>query len=327
MNSLKLTWQQCADLPQKCWVSSVAELDGKVYISTEGGKRSHNVPLAYDPDKDQWFSLPKLPTVDFSLVSISSLKQLLAIGGLVTGRAFMQQTSNAVFLWDDKNEKWLTPYPNMPTARSSSSAISYRSMIIVAGGMGHGGISIKRTVEILQINENHFPDSQWSVVTQLPYSVYSAVPVIIDNNLYIANGFSANGKSTCNIITVPVKELLQSSGNSTNKCQVWKTLPEMPYSSWSINHYQGCLVIFTGDQKVKQRIKSTWQLISQIHFYNPDTHSWDYLKDIPYNYLVGRSIRVRENKLLFIGGITGTHTIENADDTLTTCLMLMLNQS
>ena len=31
--NLKLTWQQCADLPDKCWASSVAELNGKVYAT------------------------------------------------------------------------------------------------------------------------------------------------------------------------------------------------------------------------------------------------------------------------------------------------------
>ena len=63
-NNLKVTWQQCADLPRKCWPLSVAELDGKVYQSEGGG---HCSPYIYDPNKDQWSTLPDLPCWYFNL--------------------------------------------------------------------------------------------------------------------------------------------------------------------------------------------------------------------------------------------------------------------
>ena len=45
------------------------------------------------------------------------------------------EVSNKVFLWDEKYNKWLTPYPNMPTARSSCSSISHGPTVVVAGGV------------------------------------------------------------------------------------------------------------------------------------------------------------------------------------------------
>ena len=105
--SLELTWQKCADFPEKCWIISVAELDGKVFVSV----RRKRTPYMYDTSKNQWSVLPELPYIHFSLVAVSDMKQLLAIGGLTL---IGKNITNEVFLLDD--DKWIKPYPNMPTA-------------------------------------------------------------------------------------------------------------------------------------------------------------------------------------------------------------------
>ena len=108
-SSLKLTWQQCADLPSKCCATSVAELDGRVYVTINGSKGGYFEPLMYDSNKDQWSALPALPYVYFSLVAVPDRKQLLAIGGAVDNNGVIE-VSNKVFLWDEENRKWITPY-------------------------------------------------------------------------------------------------------------------------------------------------------------------------------------------------------------------------
>ena len=119
-NSLKSTWQQCADLPKfidKHWATSMAELDGKVYASTQDKRGGFFEPLMYDSKMDKWSSLPKLPYCRFSLVTVPDKKQVLAIGGLVKDyNTGVVKITNKVFLWDEANRKWTTPYPNMPTA-------------------------------------------------------------------------------------------------------------------------------------------------------------------------------------------------------------------
>ena len=67
-NNLKVTWQQCAGLLVKCWVISVAELDGKVYVTGKSEGGGHHSLYMYDPNKDQWSILPGLPCWYFSLV-------------------------------------------------------------------------------------------------------------------------------------------------------------------------------------------------------------------------------------------------------------------
>ena len=123
-NNLKATWQQCADLPYKYWATSVAELNGKVYATILSSKSAYLDPLVYNSSKDQWSSLPALPYTYFSLVTVPDRKQLLAIGGMVKNNGVVEIT-NKVFLWDEENRKWTTPYPNMPTARCRCSSISH----------------------------------------------------------------------------------------------------------------------------------------------------------------------------------------------------------
>ena len=328
-NNLNLTWQQCADLPEKYWVSSVAELNGKVYAAIKDSKYPRYDPLMYDSSKDQWSSLPALPYVNFTLVTVTDRKQLLAIGGTVSVGG-MDKITNKVFLWDEVNRKWTTPYPNMPTARFNCSSISHGPTVIVAGGVtSWDPWTMTRAVEVLHIKEHGiFAKSHWRVVEQLPHIVRNAVPLMINDELYIAVGYDkAYGASTCNVVTASLSELLHSSNKNTSSDQVWYKLPDMPYSSLSINHYQGHLITFGEGYQVEQPDtgKAVYVSVPLIHIYNLNTNTWDCVGEIPYGYLLGCSVHIRKNKILFIGGLTGTYHANKDDDLITTCTILTLS--
>ena len=68
-----------------------------------------------------------------------------------------------------------------------------------------------------------------------------------------------------------------------------------------------------------------WELVPLIHIYNPDTKTcmglcWRY----PYRIYLCMSVHIRENKILFIGGLTGIHNTGKNDDIMTTCSILTL---
>ena len=173
-NRLRLSWKQCADLPFKCRVTSITELDGSVYVSLSG----HAYPLKYDSRKDEWSQLSALPLQHFSLVSVPDKKQLLAIGGIADDKV-----CSKVFLWDDVFNEWLKCYPDMPTARFYCSCVCQGSMVIVSGGVTHlDSLTLTRAVEVLHIK--HLK-SYWIVVEQLPIALYQLVPFIINDVLYI----------------------------------------------------------------------------------------------------------------------------------------------
>ncbi|XP_065890549.1 uncharacterized protein [Dysidea avara] len=321
-NNLRITWQKCADLPSKVWAKSVAELDGKVYVTVFNSRGGYNAPYMYDSNKDHWSILPELPSWYFSLVTVPDRKQLLAIGGIVRSNNVVKVT-NKVFLWDEENGMWLTPYPDMPTARFKSSCISHRSSVIVVGGISRRyHRTMARSVEVLHITDT---DSHWSVVEQLPHGTRGAVPLIVNDNLYITVGCDKDNLHTCDVVTASLPQLLQSSKN-TNSGQVWNKLPDMPYVSQSINHYQGRLITFTGGEKVEQPGKHvpTFKLVPLIHIYNVNAKCWDCVGEIPHGYYFGRSVLLKENKILFLGGLTGRHNPNNDDDIITTCMLLTL---
>ena len=195
----------------------MAELDGKVYAYMCDGVCGYVDPFMYDSNKDQWSTLPHLTCGHFSLVTVTEKKQLLAIGGRTINNGVIEE-SNKVFLWDEKYKKWLTPYPNMPTARCNSSSISHGLTVIVAGGITcRDPVTITRTIEVLHINDNNLHNSYWSVVEQSPLVVYEAIPLIVNDKLYIAQGYETNaGPSTCNVVTASLPELLQNSNNNTS---------------------------------------------------------------------------------------------------------------
>ena len=296
-----------------------------MYVTVTGGC---TYPFVYDSYKNRWSSssLPALPYASFSLVTVPDRKQLLAIGGMVKNNG-MNKVTNKVFLWDGANRKWTNPYPNMPTARCGCSSISLGSTVIVAGGVTcYDPWTMTKAVEVLHIKEHGlFTKSHWSVVEQLPHVVYEAIPLIVDDKLYIAAGYNEEcGPNTCFLITASLPELLQSSNRNTSCSQVWNKPLDMPYS-YSINHYQGRLITFS-DHKVEQsdKDKPVLQLVPLIYIYNHHTRTWDCVGEIPRGYLLGRSVYIRENKFLFIGGLTGVHD-PSKDNAITTCSILTLS--
>ena len=288
-----------------------------MYIGVAGNKNYYFVPLVYDSHMDKWSALPKLPHVWFSLVAVPHKKQLLAIGGL-SGT----EVHNKVFAWDEDNKKWTTPYPDMPTARYDCCSISHGSAVIVAGGVTcRKPRTLTGVVEVLHFG-SQYSRSYWSVVEQLPYVVHKALPLIIDDNLYITEGFDDNGDSTCNIVTASLSELLQSNVKKTKSGEVWNRLLDMPYSPWSITHYQGRVIIFNGDRMVEQ--SGNWELVQMCYLYNPNTRSWDYVGNDFHDYKLGKAVHLGENKIFFVGGLTGTFAIGKDDDMVKTCSILTI---
>ena len=314
-------------MPAKRWITSVAELDGKVYTTVMDGSSSYRDPSVYDYSKDSWATMPPLPYARFCLIAVHDLKQLLAIGGYSKCNGVFE-ISNKVYLWDVEKEIWTTPYPDMPTGRCTCSGIYHELSVIVAGGTTClDSFTNTNAVEILNINTSQLSSSYWSIVEPLPYSVYSAVPLIVDNTLYITTGYDRDNQCTCGVVAASLVKLLQSSATGGSG-QVWKKLPDMPYPSFAITHYQGHLIIFTGDQLVERpdEDKPIFKLIPLIHIYNPDTSSWNYVGDVSHGYYIGRSVHVTNDKILFIGGLTGMHDPCNNDDMIASCTLLTFTQ-
>ena len=321
--SLNPVWTQCADLPQPYWITSVAELDGNVYVTPLLNEGGLPYPLMYDSTKNRWSRLPDLSSIQFTLVTIPGLKQLLAIGGLSGDNLYPELTpSDKVFVWD--GIRWIAPYPNMPTARFQPSAVYYHSNVIVAGGVIRNGPPrvMTRAVEVLNIGPNF---SYWSKVEQLPYISNQPSCLLIDDMLYITVGFNKLDQNQTDIAAASLPALLQNRPYASGG-QIWEKLPDRPYPSPSINVCKRRLITFGGIRLVEQPNDKPpkWELTPLIHIYNPDTKSWDCVGEIAHKYYLGRSVHIGEDKILFIGGTTGKYITDSNDDLVTTCSLLTI---
>lgn len=214
----------------------------------------------------------------------------------------------------------------MPTKRCYCASVSCQNAVIVVGGTtSFNPYTLTRAVEVLHINDGDPPSSQWSIVERLPHVLCTPVPLLVDNQLYIATGTdNEQGFTTVSVVVASLPELLRND-NATGTGQVWNKLPDMPYCSYSINHYQGRLITFTGDHLTEKPDDDNpvYRLTPHIHLYNPDTKCWDYVGDVPNAYYMGRSVHISENKIIFIGGLSGKHDTSN-DDMVKTCTMLTI---
>ena len=310
-DSFTLKWQESPQMPEKCCVTSVTEMDGKVYTTAlVSGHRF--VPFMYDINKKRWSPMLTLSGVSyFVFVAVHDKKQLLAIGGSTLGGM-----SSKVFLWDEKHSKWIMQYPDMPTPRCSVTSICYHSIVVVAGGITHWDPwTLTRVVEVLHINDDSLSDSYWSTVEQLPHAIYGAIPILCDDNLYISSVVdyvNPQDKNTLVLLTASVSKLLE--GNNYDKSaddSLWNKLPDVPYSSYSIICYQARLITFTGFCLAEPAAK-VLKMIPKIHIYNPDTLSWDCVGYTTCGYVLGMSIHIGDNSILFMGGITGSYNVYNS---------------
>ena len=189
--------------------------------------------------------------------------------------------------------------------------------------------TITRAVEVLHINEISPSDLYWSVVERLPHIVFEAVLLVTNENIYITAGDDrSKGGNISSVISTSIPELLQSNNDNVTG-QVWTKLPDMPYCSFAINHYQGHLITFTGDCMVEQAEEDDvmCKLIPLIHLLNPDTNNWDHDGGVSHGYYLGRSVYLSENKILFIGGLTGKCFFGNSDDLVSACLILTIEDA
>ena len=293
-------------MPRKCWVTSVTEMDGKVYVTATLSNQF--APFMYDINKKEWSPLPMLARHYYVLVAVHGRKHLLAIGGLIDLESGV--LSNEIVLWDEKHKQWVIQYPNMPTPRCSVTGICYHSALIVAGGIScWGPWTLTRAVEVLHINDSSLSDSHWSTVEQLPHVIYAAIPLLSDDTLYISSYLDCDNfhNNTFIILTASVPKLLKSNKNNSSGDNLWNKLPDAPYSSHSMICYQGRLITFTGFHLVEEHLR-VCKLVPMIHIYNPDTMSWDCVGKVTCGYALGRSVLIGENRILFIGGLTGMYS-------------------
>ena len=306
--SLDKVWESCADLPNAEQIDSVTLIDGNVYAM------GNSSVFCYSLLEDSWSILVQLPVHGYSLTSIVSTKQLLAIGGISK-----IGISNKVLLWDAAEGCWRGDIftTKMAVARFQATAVSYQSSVIVLGGRIDIEQSTTQSAEVLNIIPEDLSASQWYTVQFIPFAAHSSMTVIINDRLYVAGGFMLRA-SVSYMTSVAIPNLLRSSNHSAN---VWSEITHLPCTTSSFASYKDHLLVFGGDYV--QRIKGTtqlWKAIPFIYLYHSKRKQWVVVDQIPYSHYLGRCINLTPSKIMFLGG----QLDPSSDSTLEQCYVLTL---
>ena len=245
VRKVTLNWRDGAKAPFKI-SRGAAVVDGDMayFMNWNGEVCSYNV------SSKKWSKLPKYPYRSSSLAVVNG--QLTAIGGY-----------KDIINKDTYTNKLLSlpgyeeVFPTMPTKRRSTTAVTSKEHLIVAGGAI--GLSDKlNTVEVMDTKS-----LVWSTVASLPHPYLSASGTICGDQLYMLGGTDDKDK-TKSVLTCSLTELLQSSSSSSS---IWHRVADAPA-------YRSTCTAINGELLAVGGCDRDHNPSSAIHKYNP-TSTWN----------------------------------------------------
>ena len=171
-------------------------------------------------------------------------------------------------------------FPPMPTKRHSTTAVTTRKHLIVAGGA-------TTIVEVMDTETR-----LWSTTSSLPQPCSWGSATICGDQLYILGGVDHKGR-TKSVPTCSLTELLQSSSLSSS---VWHRVADAPAYGSTCAAVNGELLAVDGHD---ERNETT----GDIHKYNKTTNSWELTSNMPTARSCCLVAILPTNEMMVISGI------------------------
>ena len=287
---MTLNWRDGGKAPFEI-IRGAAVVDGNMayFMNWDGEVCSYNV------SSKKWSKLPECPYNYSSLAIIRG--QLTAIGGCKD--IFNEDTyTNKLFSLSGYKEV----FPAMPTKRRSTTAVTSKEHLIVAGG----------AIELLcadGLNTVEVMDTQslaWSTVASLPHPYSDASMTICGDQLYMLGG-EDDKDNTTSVLTCSLTDLLQSSSSSSSS--IWHRVTDAPAYRSTCAALSGELLAVGGRDKNDKPS-------SFIHRYNPTINSWDLISNMPTARYRSLIAVLSTNKMMVVGGHIGTMMLDDVTDVI-----------
>ena len=258
-----------------------------VYVGGGGGgglvQNAATAVMVYSVQTGSWRTLPPHETYLFGIAAVKN--QLVLVGGKST---WTGEATNVLVVWDEMSQTWTHPFPVMPTARCSPSAIFYQQWLVVAGG------NDKRYSPLSKVELLDTVSGQWYEGSPLPTECSSMSSAINGNLWYLSGGWSSQEANKC-IFSVCLHELIsqavsQSAGSTTSP---WQTLPEPPPTLSTVLILSGTLLTVGGRHS------------SSIHLYQPGRRSWVKVGALPKQRQQCACTVLPNGEMFVAGGYTG----------------------
>ena len=255
-------------------------IQGMAYVG--GGNilsDNKNKVMVYDIYSGEWATLPPYKTRFFGMTVIDN--QLVLMGGMEVGGAY----SKVLGAWRAASKEWVHPYPNMPTARSSCSAVTYKEWLVVAGGISEQGKYLA-SVEVMNTS-----NKQWSTAPPLPVRWTDMKAAIVGDMCYFMGGFISG--RTKKVFSVSLQALLNPKSSSERDRQIWKEISELNVTSSSPLSISGSLFALGGEKDDKT---------TTIQLYQPETGKWLKVGDLPHPRSLCTSAMINDREMMVVGG-------------------------
>ncbi len=277
-------WRRGRDMLFGTHRACAAVLNGKVYIGGGEAVRDEFIIQVYTPVSDGWNRLPKCPVKYFSMAVVN--QQLVLVGGC--NRHYRNQST--ILVWGSTSQRWATPYPNMPTARTSPAAVGYQQCLVVAGGEGDSSLT---AVEILNSSTK-----RWSTISPLPIQCNDLTPAVVGDTLYLLGGETGPLSPNNQMFSFSLPALV-SHAVSTPRAPppAWEaTDTELTWST-AVSLHDSLLAV--GGKNDQGRHSSA------IRLYNTQTRQWTKVGDVPAALSWCTSAVLPSGELIVLGGYGG----------------------
>ena len=268
---------------------------GMVYVGGGyiGDKDDYKV-MVYNIHSGEWDTLPPYKTRFFGMTVIDD--QLVLVGGVEVGEAM----SKILGAWRAASKEWVHPYPDMPTARHSCSAVTYKEWLVVAGGYEKGNCST--SVEVMNTS-----NKQWSTAPPLPVGWTNMKAAIVGDMCYFMGGYieDATTKEVFSAFLPALISLLNQKSSSKRDRQIWKEISELDVTQSTPLSISGSLLALGG---IKGGKDST-----TIQLYQPQTGKWLKVGDLPHPRCLCTSAMINDKEMMVVGGCEGLYVTNRTD--------------
>ena len=243
------------------------------------------IVLEYDTHSGKWGRLPPYRLCNFAMTVINN--QLVLVGG----KDKQYRRSKLLGVWKTDSKKWTHLYPDMPSARSSSSAVTYDKWLIVAGGWSGDNIRLS-TVEVMNIDTK-----QWYTGTPTQTAFTSMKTAIVGDLWYLIGGCDVNGRLIDKVYSVSLPVLISQVNSTQKDPQIWKCISGLGLHSSTPLSISGSLLSLGG------KTMDEHEAVTTIHHYQPDTEEWVKVGDLPSPRSECTCTVINNGEVLVAGGV------------------------
>ncbi|OMO62640.1 Kelch repeat type 1 [Corchorus olitorius] len=232
-----------------------------LFVVTE---RANNQWIAYDPEADNWHSLPKVPTeheglqhFGFSCVCVGN--RLLVIGGSYGPRdtAYPRQTpviTNNLLQFDPFKKQW-TRLTSMHTPRSHFACCVMSGKVYVAGGRNQS------STRGLSLAEVYDPISdRWEELPSMPNPQMDCLGISYKGKFHVLSDQVGLAEQNPSEIFDPLKQKWRTVDD------IWPFSRAMQFAVQVMGHDQVYTVVDWGESLVKTRdpVRGEWYTVGAV---------------------------------------------------------------